>query len=55
MCTMSFFMTIYYTMLMGYSILYFILSFRSKLDWATCGPWASQSRMVEIDLIDIDF
>ena len=40
---MSFFMTIYYAMLIGYSILYFVLSFRSKLEWATCGSWASAS------------
>lgn len=43
MSIMSFFMTVYYAMLVGYSILYFVLSFRSKLEWATCGPWASAS------------
>lgn len=42
MSIMSFFLTVYYAMLCGYSILYFVLSFRSKLDWAKCNsPWAS--------------
>ncbi|CAF0879596.1 unnamed protein product [Adineta ricciae] len=41
MSIMSFFMTTYYAMLVGYSILYFVLSFRSKLEWSTCNsPWA---------------
>ena len=44
MCIMSFFLTVYYAMLIGYAILYFILSFRSKLEWATCGSWASASK-----------
>jgi SNF family Na+-dependent transporter len=43
MSIMSFFLTVYYAMLIGYSILYFVLSFRSKLEWATCGPWSSPS------------
>jgi SNF family Na+-dependent transporter len=43
MSIMSFFLTIYYTMLIGYAILYLVLSFRSKLDWTTCGAWASPS------------
>ncbi|CAF3969028.1 unnamed protein product [Rotaria sp. Silwood1] len=28
-------------MLVGYSVLYFILSFRKELQWATCGSWAN--------------
>lgn len=44
MSIMSFFLTVYYAMLLGYSILYFVLSFRSKLEWATCGSWASPSK-----------
>ena len=44
MSIMSFFLTVYYAMLLAYSILYFVLSFRSKLEWATCGSWASPSR-----------
>ncbi|CAF1181269.1 unnamed protein product [Adineta steineri] len=40
MSLISFFMIVYYAMLVGYSILYFVLSFRSKLEWATCGAWA---------------
>jgi len=52
MSIMSFFLTIYYTMLIGYSILYFVLSFRSKLEWATCGSWASPSMKSEFCLID---
>ena len=44
MSIMSFFMTTYYAMLVGYSILYFVLSFRSKLEWSTCNsPWAGLS------------
>lgn len=46
MSLMSFFLTVYYAMLVAYSILYFVLSFRSKLDWATCGSWAGPS-MIE--------
>ncbi|CAF1020392.1 unnamed protein product [Rotaria sp. Silwood1] len=41
MSLMSFFLTVYYAMLLAYSILYLILSFRSKLEWTTCGSWAS--------------
>ncbi|CAF4977823.1 unnamed protein product, partial [Rotaria sp. Silwood1] len=41
MSIMSFFFTVYYTMLVGYSVLYFILSFRKELQWATCGSWAN--------------
>ncbi|CAM4866858.1 unnamed protein product [Rotaria socialis] len=41
MSLMSYFLTVYYAMLLSYSILYFILSFRSKLEWTTCGSWAS--------------
>jgi len=41
MSVMSFFLTIYYAMLVGYSILYFVLSFRSKLDWSVCGSWST--------------
>lgn len=40
---MSYFLTVYYAMLIAYAILYLILSFRSKLEWTTCGPWASAS------------
>lgn len=44
MSVMAFFLTVYYAMLIAYSILYLILSFRSKLEWATCsGSWASAS------------
>ena len=43
MTIMSFFMTVYYAMLIAYAILYLVLSFRTKLDWATCGSWASIS------------
>ncbi|CAF2737142.1 unnamed protein product [Rotaria sp. Silwood2] len=41
MSLMSFFLTVYYAMLLAYSILYLVLSFRSKLEWTTCGSWAS--------------
>ncbi|CAF0980917.1 unnamed protein product [Didymodactylos carnosus] len=41
MCLMSFFLCVYYNMLTGYSILYLILSFRTKLDWSRCGPWSN--------------
>jgi len=49
MSIMSFFLTVYYAMLCGYSILYFVLSFRSKLDWAKCNaPWASISNRFDL-------
>lgn len=37
-------------MLVGYSILYLVLSFRSKLEWSVCGPWASPSNYSSSDM-----
>ncbi|CAF1078151.1 unnamed protein product, partial [Didymodactylos carnosus] len=43
MCLMSFFLCVYYTMLIAYSILYLVLSFRSNLAWSKCGSWSSSN------------
>ncbi|CAF1249713.1 unnamed protein product [Adineta steineri] len=48
----SFFVTIYYNIIIAWCLFYFFASFRKKLQWSDCGNWWNTERCLNADASD---